>query len=64
MHTQTKDLLTSRSIPWYRSDGNGRITFRTPGTAGGGYTVTVEKGVASMDGAADDTSSQTACNNL
>lgn len=64
VHTQTKDLLTNRSIPWYRSDGNGRITFRTPGTSGGGYTVTVEKGVASMDGAADDTSSQTACNNL
>lgn len=64
VHNQTKTLLSGRSIPWYRSDGNGRITFTTPGTPGGGYTVSVEKGTASMDGAADDTSSQTACNNL
>lgn len=64
VHTQTKTLLSGRSIPWYRSDGNGRITFTTPGTPGGGYTVSVEKGTASMDGAADETSSQSACNNL
>jgi beta-lactamase superfamily II metal-dependent hydrolase len=64
VHNQTKTLLSGRSIPWYRSDGNGRITFTTPGTAGGGYTVSVEKGTASMNGAADDTSSQTECNSL
>lgn len=64
VHEQTKDLLTTYGIPWYRSDGNGRITFTTPGTSGGGYTVSVEKGVASMDGAADDTSSQTECSHL
>ena len=64
VHTQTKDLLTARSIPWYRSDGNGRITFRTPGTAGGSYTVNVERGTASMAGDGDATSSQTECNNL
>ncbi|HYH81692.1 MAG TPA: lamin tail domain-containing protein [Longimicrobium sp.] len=64
VHTQTKDLLTARGIPWYRSDGNGRITFTTPGTAGGGYAVTVESGTASMNGAADETSSQEACNDL
>ncbi|HEX6373131.1 MAG TPA: lamin tail domain-containing protein [Longimicrobium sp.] len=64
VHTQTKDLLTARSIPWYRSDGNGRITFTTPGTPGGGYSVSVETGTASMDGDADETSSQTECNSL
>lgn len=64
VHTQTKTLLSGRSIPWYRSDGNGRITFTSPGTAGGGYTVAVEKGTASMHGTADETSSQSACNNL
>jgi beta-lactamase superfamily II metal-dependent hydrolase len=64
VHEQTKDLLTNYGIPWYRSDGNGRITFTTPGTPGGGYSVAVEKGSASMDGAADDTSSQTECNSL
>jgi competence protein ComEC len=34
VHNQTKTLLSSRSIPWYRTDENGRITFTTPGTAG------------------------------
>lgn len=64
VHTQTKDLLSARSIPWYRSDGNGRITFTSPGTPGGGYSVSVEKGSASMSGAADETSSQSGCTNL
>jgi beta-lactamase superfamily II metal-dependent hydrolase len=64
VHTQTKDLLTARSVPWYRSDENGRITFTTPGTPGGGYQVAVETGVASMNGDADDTSSQAECANL
>lgn len=64
VHTQTKTLLSGRSIPWYRSDENGRITFTTPGTPGGGYSVSVEAGTASMDGDADDTSSQTECNSL
>jgi beta-lactamase superfamily II metal-dependent hydrolase len=64
VHNQTKTLLSGRSIPWYRSDGNGRITFTTPGTPGGGYSVSVEKGTASMNGAADETSSQTECNSL
>ena len=64
VHEQTKDLLTEYSIPWYRSDGNGRITFTTPGTPSGGYTVSVEKGTTSMDGDADEVSSQSACNDL
>ncbi len=64
VHTQTKDLLAARSIPWYRTDGNGRITFTTPGTAGGGYTASVERGTASLDGAADEISAQTECNSL
>ncbi|HYW12362.1 MAG TPA: lamin tail domain-containing protein [Longimicrobium sp.] len=64
VHTQTKTLLTARSIPWYRSDSNGRITFRTPGTPGGSYTASVERGTPSLHGAADETSSQSACNSL
>jgi beta-lactamase superfamily II metal-dependent hydrolase len=64
VHEQTKDLLTTYGIPWYRSDGNGRITFTTPGTPGGSYSVQVEKGTPSMDGAADDTSSQSECSSL
>jgi beta-lactamase superfamily II metal-dependent hydrolase len=64
VHEQTKDLLDSYTIPWYRSDQNGRITFTTPGTSGGGYSVAVESGTTSMDGTADEVSSQEACNSL
>jgi beta-lactamase superfamily II metal-dependent hydrolase len=64
VHTQTKTLLSGRSIPWYRTDENGRITFTSPGTPGGGYSVSVESGVASMDGDADATSPQPACASL
>ncbi|MGQ0814848.1 MAG: lamin tail domain-containing protein [Gemmatimonadota bacterium] len=64
VHNQTKDLLRARSVPWYRTDLNGTITIRTPGTPGGGYTVSVAGGSASMDGSTDRASSQTACSSL
>ncbi len=62
MHTQAKDLYTAHGKPWYRTDQNGTIEFRTPGTVGGGYTVSVLRGSASMSGPPDATSTQTQCN--
>lgn len=62
VHNQTKTLWSARGKPWYRTDGNGTITFRSPGTPGGGYTVAKGKGSASMSGSPDATSSQTGCN--
>lgn len=62
MHTQAKDLFRAHGKPWYRTDQNGTIVFRTPGTLGGGYTATVLKGSASMDGPPDGTSAQAQCN--
>jgi competence protein ComEC len=53
VHEQTKQLLRAASYPWLRSDGNGRITLRSAGTAGSGYTVTTERSGTSLDGAAD-----------
>lgn len=64
IHTQTKDLLRGRNIPWYRTDQNGTITIRSPGTPGGGYTITPSRGSASMDGAPDATSAQTTCQTM
>lgn len=64
VHNQTKTLFTQYAKPWYRTDNNGTITFRSPGTAGGGYTVSVAKGSASSSGSTDKTSSQTACSSL
>jgi beta-lactamase superfamily II metal-dependent hydrolase len=64
VHNQTKTLLSGRSIPWYRTDENGRITFTSSGTPGGGYSVSIIRGSASMNGSADATSSDTICNGL
>ena len=62
MHSQTKTLLTAHGKPWYRTDGNGTVVLSTPGTAGGGFTVTTQKGSTSMAGGADRASTQTSCN--
>lgn len=62
IHNQTKTLWNSKAKPWYRTDQNGTITFRSPGTLGGGYTVAVGKGQTSMSGSTDGTSSQSQCN--
>ncbi len=64
VHDQTKALLSELSIPWYRTDENGTITFRSPGTPGGGYTVSVERGGSSMNGAADRASAASDCQSL
>lgn len=64
VHNQTKTLFSQYGKPWYRTDNNGTITFRTPGTAGGGYTVSTAKGSASTSGSTDGTSAQTACSSL
>lgn len=62
MHTQTKALLTTKTKPWYRTDRNGTIVYRTPGTAGGGYTTKVLRGTTNMGGTSDANSTATECN--
>jgi beta-lactamase superfamily II metal-dependent hydrolase len=62
MHTQAKTMYTAHGKPWYRTDGNGTIVFRTPGSPGGGYTVTTLKGTTNMSGASDAASSASECN--
>jgi competence protein ComEC len=61
-HTQAKSLYTRLRAPWYRTDQNGTITFRSPGTPGGGYTVAVQRGGRSARGPSDRASTQSACN--
>jgi beta-lactamase superfamily II metal-dependent hydrolase/PKD repeat protein len=61
VHTQVKDLLVSYEIPWLRTDENGTITIRSPGTAGGGYTITSSQGRPNMDGPYDGTSTSKRC---
>jgi beta-lactamase superfamily II metal-dependent hydrolase len=62
MHNQAKALYAAHGKPWYRTDQNGTIEFRSAGTPGSGYTVMVKKGTTDMSGASDATSAQTVCN--
>ena len=64
VHTETKDLLTSYGKSWYRTDQNGIITIVSPGTPGGGYTVSVKQGTTNMDGSSDRSSGSSSCNPL
>jgi competence protein ComEC len=61
MHAQAKATYARHGIPWYRTDQNGTITLRTPGTPGGGFTVRVERGAANASGPSDRRSYQPDC---
>ena len=51
VHAQTLDLLSSRRIPWYRTDQNGTITITVPMRAN--FGVAVERGRPNMRGPSD-----------
>jgi competence protein ComEC len=61
MHAQAKSVYRRHGVPWYRTDQNGTITITSPGTPGGKYTVSVERGTQNADGPSDRASRQAAC---
>ena len=61
MHTQAKDIYRAAGSPWYRTDQNGTITIRSPGTPNGGYTITPATPGTNLNGPSDRKSSQLAC---
>jgi competence protein ComEC len=61
MHTQAKKIYRQAGIPWYRTDENGTITIRSPGTAGGGFTINAERQGTDLDGPSDRVSRQLDC---
>jgi competence protein ComEC len=62
MHTQAKALYRAHHVPWYRTDQNGTVELRSPGTPGGKFTVTVKRGTRNMKGPSDKHSTQAECN--
>jgi competence protein ComEC len=64
MHEQAKAVYRRHGVPWYRTDQNGTITIRSPGTPGGGYSVSVEHGARDANGPSDRTSQQAACSRM
>lgn len=61
MHTQAKNIYRGARMPWYRTDQNGTITIRSPGTAAGGFTITPERPGTNLNGPGDRRSPQTGC---
>jgi beta-lactamase superfamily II metal-dependent hydrolase len=61
MHEQAKDIYRTAGVPWYRTDQNGTITIRSPGTVGGGFTITPERSGANLNGPGDRISGQAGC---
>jgi competence protein ComEC len=61
VHQQAKAAYQRHHAPWYRTDQNGTVTIRTPGTPGGGYRVSVERGRQNMSGPSDRRSRQPGC---
>ena len=61
MHTQAKQIYRTARVPWYRTDQNGTITIRSPGTPNSGYTITPERLGPNLNGPSDRTSRQLDC---
>jgi competence protein ComEC len=61
MHTQAKEIYRDAGVPWYRTDQNGTITIRSPGTDDGGFTITPERAGSDLDGPSDRISRQPGC---
>jgi competence protein ComEC len=61
MHTQAKQIYRSAHVPWYRTDQNGTIMIRSPGTPHGSYTVTPDHPGTNRNGPSDRRSRQIAC---
>jgi competence protein ComEC len=61
MHTQAKTIYSSADVPWLRTDENGTVTIRSPGIAGGGFTITSDRAGSNLNGASDKKSRQEVC---
>jgi competence protein ComEC len=64
MHAQAKSAYQRVGVPWYRTDQNGTIVLRAPGTPGSGYSVTVERGTQNATGPSDRRSNQPDCSRM
>jgi competence protein ComEC len=61
MHTQAKRIYRDAHVHWYRTDQNGTITIRSPGTLGGGFTIVPQRAGTDLSGPSDRRSNQIGC---
>ena len=62
VHAQAKSAFERAGVPWYRTDRNGTITIRSPGSRGRAYSIHPSRGRRSEAGPSDRLSSQKECN--
>ena len=53
MHAQAKSMYARHGVTWYRTDQNGTIILRAPGTPGSRYSITIERGGRNASGPSD-----------
>jgi competence protein ComEC len=61
MHEQAKAMYRAHGVEWLRTDRNGTITIRSPGTPHGGYTIVAQRGPPEESGESDARSAQAEC---
>jgi len=61
MHAQAKKIYGDAHVPWFRTDQNGTITIRSPGTVGGGFTIVPQRTGTDLSGPSDRVSRQLGC---
>jgi len=61
MHTQAKAVYRAHQVDWYRTDQNGTIVIRSPGSPGAGYSITPQRPGTDLPGPSDRRSTQPAC---
>lgn len=61
MHQQAKNIYRSAGVPWFRTDKNGTITIRSPGTVGGGFTIIPQRDQVNLNGPSDRVARQAGC---
>jgi competence protein ComEC len=64
MHEQAKAAYQRHHDPWHRTDQNGAITIRSPGTPRGKYTVNVEHPGENLSGPSDRHARQPKCGGM
>ncbi|HEY9227754.1 MAG TPA: MBL fold metallo-hydrolase [Gemmatimonadaceae bacterium] len=62
MHQQAKTLYTKQHVQWYRTDQNGTIEIRSPGTGGGKFSIVAQHGATNMRAKTDKTAPKSTCN--
>jgi len=61
VHEQAKGMYSAAGVDWLRTDLNGTVTFRSEGTPGSGFTLSMPFSGLSLSGGADRRAADSTC---